>query len=492
MNFKMKSKSIFFNSATLVLGAMMTFSSCDTKTEPTVVTPPVAGSKEVVLNADIIGTRNLVKDSTYLLKGEVHVNAGAVLNIAAGTIIKGDKLTKASLIVLQGGKINAIGTATSPIVFTSAMGPGLRSAGDWGGIIIVGKAPINQTAAVVEGLVKEVAYGSATNATPVAADNSGTLQYVRIEFAGMPLIPDKEINGLTLCAVGSATTIDHIQVSYCGDDSFEWFGGTVNAKYLIAYLGLDDEFDTDYGFNGKVQFALGVRNPRVGDVSTSNGFESDNDGAGSLLSPQTAPVFSNITLIGPWKTPTQSNTSALFGAGMHIRRNSSLSAFNSVFAGWNTGLLLDATTTLANATSGALAVQNCALVGSKLASTATPTVNGANSVTATQAQDFFNTVAFGNKIIASNATAKLAINAKDSAGISNSFYDASKVDVLANPTSFLPATGSALIAPGAGAFTHAKLADAFFDKKATYMGAFGTTDWTKEAWTNFDPQNTVY
>lgn len=485
MNLQMKSKSIFFNSASVVLGAMIAFSSCDKKKdEPVVVTPPVAGSKEVVLNADITGTRNLVKDSTYILKGEVHVNSGAVINIAAGTVIKGDKLTKGSLIILQGGKINAIGTPTMPIVFTSSMGPGLRNAGDWGGLILVGKAPVNQTTAVVEGLVKEVAYGSSTNATPNAADNSGTLQYVRIEFAGIPLIPDKEINGLTMCAVGSGTTIDHIQVSYSGDDSFEWFGGTVNAKYIIAYCGLDDEFDTDFGFSGKVQFALGVRNPRVADVSTSNGFESDNDASGSVGSPKTSPVFSNVTLIGPWQTPALSNVNAMFGSGMHIRRNSSLSTFNSVFAGWNTGLLLDATSTLANATAGDLAIQNCALIGSKVIA-----VNGANLVTATQALDFYNTVAFSNKIIASTATPVLAANAKDSASIKSSFYDATKVGAACIPTSFLPGSTSPLLT--GASFAHAKLTGTFFTP-TTYIGAFGTTDWTKESWTNFDPQNTVY
>ena len=479
MNLQMKSKSIFFNSASVVLGAMIAFSSCDKKKDEVVPST----SKEVVLSADIKGTRNLVKDSVYLLKGEVHVDSLAVLNIAAGTIIKGDKLTKGSLIVLQGGKINAKGTSTMPIVFTSAMGPGLRNAGDWGGIVIVGRASCNQTNASVEGLSRAVTYGGRN----IDTDNSGSLQYVRIEFAGIALQPDKELNGLTMCAVGSGTTIDHVQVSHCGDDSFEWFGGKVNAKYIIAYRGLDDEFDTDFGFSGNIQFALGVRDPRLADVSLSNGFETDNDAAGSSFGPKTMPVFSNITLVGPFKTKDDKNVNGNFGSGMHIRRNSSLSVFNSVFAGWNTGLLLDATSTLSNATTGTLAIQNCALVASKVIA-----VNGATSVTATQAQDFFNTVAFGNKIIATNATPKLAINAKDSAGISNSFYDASKAGILANPTSFLPATGSALIAPNAGAFTHAKLNDAFFDKTATYMGAFGTTDWTKESWVNFDPQNTVY
>lgn len=463
-------KKIFMSYAVALVSASIVLSSCDPKD---VITPdPTPTSKEVIIKTDITGTRNLVKDSIYVLQGQINVSG--VLNIAPGTVIKGDKLTKGCLIVVPGGKLNAVGTAAEPIVFTSRMAPGLRAAGDWGGLVLVGKAPVNQSTAVVEGLTREVAYGTTAIPTRNAADNSGKLQFVRIEFAGIPLLPDKEINGLTMCAVGSSTIIDHIQVSYCGDDSFEWFGGNVNAKYLIAYLGLDDEFDTDYGFTGNVQFALGVRNPRVADVSTSNGFESDNDGTGTTASPKTAPVFSNVTLIGPFKTLTTSNVNTMFGSGMHIRRNSSLSVFNSVFAGWNTGLLLDATTTYANATSGSLAIQNCVLVGNKVKS-----VNGAGSVTEQQALDFFNTVSYSNQIIADNATAKIA----------NSYYDATKVGTLANPTSFIPEAGSALLS--GAAFAHAKLTNSFFTP-TTYIGAVGTTDWTKESWTNFDPQNTVY
>ncbi len=480
-------KKIFLNSVVALAGTALLFSSCDSKDTEVVKAP---ASKEVIIKADITGTRNLVKDSTYVLQGQINVSG--TINIAAGTVIKGDKVTKGCLIIVPGGKINAVGTASSPIVFTSALAPGLRSAGDWGGLVIVGKAPVNQTTAVVEGLSREVAYGTSVLASDKrdAADNSGTLKYVRIEFAGISLQPDKEINGLTLCAVGSGTTIDHIQVSYCGDDSFEWFGGNVNAKYLIAYLGLDDEFDTDYGYTGTVQFALGVRNPRVADVSTSNGFESDNDGNGTTALPKTAPVFSNITLIGPYKTTGDKNVSTNFGAGMHIRRNSSLSAFNSVFAGWSTaGLLLDASSTMANATTGTLAIQNCALVGTK--GTAVKGDGAANGVTDAAALAFFNTAGFGNKIIKTNATPVIAANANDSASIANSFYDATKTGIAANPTSFLPGATSPLL--GAGAFAHAKLKDnAFIDKTATYMGAFGTTDWTKETWVNFDPQNTVY
>ena len=473
-------KKIFLHSAVALVSTVSVFTSCSSKDS---VTEPVVTSKEVIIKADITGTRSLVKDSIYVLQGQINVSG--TINIAAGTVIKGDKVTKGCLIIVPGGKINAVGTASSPIVFTSALAPGLRSAGDWGGLVIVGKAPVNQGKAVVEGLSREVAYGTSVLASDKrdAADNSGTLKYVRIEFAGISLQPDKEINGLTMCAVGSGTTIDHVQVSYCGDDSFEWFGGTVNTKYLIAYLGLDDEFDTDFGYTGTVQFALGVRNPRVADVSTSNGFESDNDGNGSLTAlPKTAPVFSNITLIGPYKTTLDKNVNTNFGAGMHIRRNSSLSAFNSVFAGWNTtGLLLDASSTMANATAGTLAIQNCALVGTK--GTAVKGDGAANGVTDAAALAFFNTAGFNNQIIDTNVAAK----------ISNSFYDASKTGTAANPTSFLPEAGSPLIATGAGAFAHPKLKDnAFIDKAATYMGAFGTIDWTKEAWVNFDPQNTVY
>jgi hypothetical protein len=470
-------KKIFLHSVVALAGTAFLFSSCDKKDSEIVKVP---ASKEVIIKADITGTRSLVKDSTYVLQGQINVSG--TINIAAGTVIKGDKVTKGCLIIVPGGKINAVGTASSPIVFTSALAPGLRSAGDWGGLVIVGKAPVNQGKAVVEGLSREVAYGTEAIKDRVATDNSGTLQYVRIEFAGISLQPDKEINGLTMCAVGSGTTIDHVQVSYCGDDSFEWFGGNVNAKYLIAYLGLDDEFDTDFGYTGTVQFALGVRNPRVADVSTSNGFESDNDGNGSDALPKTAPVFSNITLIGPFKTTLDKNVSTNFGAGMHIRRNSSLSAFNSVFAGWNTaGLLLDASTTMANATAGTLAIQNCALVGTK--GTAVKGDGAANGVSDAAALAFFNTAGFNNQIIADNATAKIL----------NSFYDATKTGTAANPTSFLPEAGSPLIAAGAGVFAHTKLKDnAFIDKTATYIGAFGTTDWTKEAWVNFDPQNTVY
>ena len=132
----------------------------------------------------------------------------------------------------------------------------------------------------IEGGVNNAA-GDAFYGGTDANDNSGVLRYVRIEFPGIAFTDNNEINGLTCGGVGAATTLEHVQVSYSGDDSFEFFGGTVNAKYLIAYRGWDDDFDTDFGYSGKIQFAVSLRDPEIADQSGSNGFESDNDGSGT-------------------------------------------------------------------------------------------------------------------------------------------------------------------------------------------------------------------
>ena len=167
-----------------------------------------------------------------------------------------------------------------------------RSYGDWGGLVLCGNAPTNKHDSGAGVGIAEGGIGSLYGG-PDGADNSGVLQYVRIEFPGIGLtaVANSEINGLTLYAVGSGTTIDHIQVSYSGDDSYEWFGGTVNCKYLVALRGWDDEWDTDNGYSGKVQFYVSLRDPAIADQSTSNGFESDNDADGSTLTPLPLPFL---------------------------------------------------------------------------------------------------------------------------------------------------------------------------------------------------------
>ncbi|MCK6601830.1 MAG: T9SS C-terminal target domain-containing protein, partial [Bacteroidetes bacterium] len=255
----------------------------------------------VEVSGDITGQVTWTSDKSYLLKGFVRVQSGGELTIQPGTIIYGENATQGSFIVKPGGKVIAEGTEYAPIVFTSEFAkPGSSvepARGDWGGVILLGKAPINPAGGTssIEG--PGDSYGGSD-----PEDNSGVLKYVRIEYAGIAFTPNNEINGLTFGGVGRGTTIDYVQVSWANDDSFEWFGGTVNAKHLIAYQGLDDDFDTDFGFSGKLQFLLSIRDKEIADVSGSNGFESDNDATGSTSSPRTSPTWYNVTLIGPAET----------------------------------------------------------------------------------------------------------------------------------------------------------------------------------------------
>jgi len=332
------------------------FAACNSKKPDT----PVPDDGNVVkLTGDISADQTLTADKKYVLEGFVFVTNGATLTIEPGTVIFGDKQSHGSLVITRGAKINAVGTPSKPIVFTSEMDAGSRKEGDWGGVIILGKAPVNTNggkAKIEGGLTPTVAaneedyiwYGGND-----AGDNSGTMKYVRIEFAGVAFSPDNEINGLTLGGVGSGTTISYVQVYRSGDDAFEWFGGTVNCDHLIATNSWDDDFDTDFGFSGRVQFALAQRWKNTADVSGSNGFESDNDGNGSTNTPQTKAVFSNVTIVGPVKGKANGTNgiNANFQHAAQIRRNSSLSIVNSVFMGFPVGLYIDDTKVTSHKTS---------------------------------------------------------------------------------------------------------------------------------------------
>ncbi len=435
-------------------------------------TGPVDAQGRVILEGDITQNRTLRANEKYILRGFVHVTNGVTLTIEPGTVIFGDKPSTGTLIIERGAQIQARGTATQPIVFTSAQPAGSRAYGDWGGLVLVGRAPVNQAESrPIEGGIRGQFGGTDAN------DNSGTLQYVRIEFPGVALTTttNSEVNGLTLYGVGAGTTIDHIQVSYSGDDSFEWFGGTANAKYLVAHRGFDDDFDTDFGFIGKVQFGVALRDPAVADQSASNAFESDNFDPGTPADaprnglPLTEPVFANISVFAFNQAPSSDrapNGSGSYGRAMHLRRNTAISIFNSVFVGYPEGLRLDGTPTLANAIANRMQLR-----GIVLANMTTP-VTGAGGVTNQQAQDFFNTTAYGNQIVTLANLSTLGLNA-------NTFN-------LTAPN-FLPNPGSSLLT---GAIRTDKGSDAFFEN-VPYRGAFGTTNWT-QGWTNFDPQNTQY
>ena len=227
------------------------------------VAPVGVVSNTINLSGKITKDTTLYAKDVNYLSGIVYVMKGVTLTVEAGAKVQAKSGTDvASLVITRGAKIVAKGTNEKPIVFTSASAN--PQSGDWGGIVILGSATVNQSltwkgVAVkgltsVEGGINDAdglgLAGSGDAAFPTAndADNSGILQYARIEYAGYAYQPDNELNSLTMAGVGNGTTIDHIQVTYAKDDAYEWFGGTVNCKYLIAYKTQDDDFDTDLRF----------------------------------------------------------------------------------------------------------------------------------------------------------------------------------------------------------------------------------------------------
>jgi hypothetical protein len=285
------------------------------------------------LTGTISASRTLDASKVYLLQGFVYVADGVTLTIPAGTIIRGDQASKAALIVTMGAKLIAEGTASKPIVFTSNKAVGSRAPGDWGGLILLGKAKNNipgGTGIIEGGFTSPLGNHGGTN----DADNSGVLKYVRVEFPGIAFVPNSEINGVTFGSVGSGTVVDYVQVSYSGDDSFEWFGGTVNAKHLVSIANTDDVFDFDNGFSGKLQYLVGQRDPALADqAGQSNGIESDNSEKAFTTDPRTRPVISNMTLIGPGGTQLLSGgTADVKHENANLwRRGSKMVLANSIF-----------------------------------------------------------------------------------------------------------------------------------------------------------------
>lgn len=431
-------------------------------------------TENLILSGKITSNLTLKANNTYKLRGLVYVTNGATLTIEPGTKIVGEADKNGGLIITRGSKIMAEGTVNNPIIFTSEKPVPKR--GDWAGVVLLGAAPTNssyngqQGIGEIEGGINNAA-GDGLYGGTNAADNSGVLKYVRIEYAGYAFLPDKEINGLTFGGVGNGTTVDYVQVSYANDDSFEWFGGTVNCSHLIAYKGLDDDFDTDNGFSGKIQFGIAVRDPLVADVSGSNAFESDNDANGSPLTPQTSAVFSNMTIIGPIQstatTTNAANVNTLFQHGAQIRRNSAMSLFNSVIMGYPlAGLFIDATkgtATDANITNGKLVFQNNIIAGCpvplKYGASGTPT-----GFSLAALQTYFD--ANKNSILAYGSDAKI-VGPWNPAGTT---------------PNFAPASGSPLLT--GGVFTNPLLAGF---TPVTYRGAVkDANDFWYASWTNFN------
>jgi hypothetical protein len=460
---------------------------------PITVTMPQPSVVDSTLQGDITGSITLTSQKIYGLKGVVFVQNGGVLNIEPGTKILGEVGATSAICVNRGGKIYAKGTAQNPIVMTSGARPGERDRGDWGGLLIMGKATTNLVEAPIEGGIadddtKKVNgwYGGNDD-----NDNSGELSYLRIEFAGIAESPDNELNSLTLGAVGAGTKIDHIQVSYCGDDGYEWFGGTVNLKNIISWNTIDDDLDSDNGYRGKIQYGLVRRFNDVADQSNSEAFESDNDSKASEKTPFTAPVFSNITVIGPvhdtsWASwapgLTYDNTwNPKYLTAAQIRRNSRMSLFNSVIIGWPRGIEMTNQNTVRAADQDSIMIRSCSFYGIKYQDKYFYFGSG----TSAQASVDLNWLAkteYHNEI--HNGMGKV----DDLAMINDAF--GSEIDFDPTPIENAPYLNNAK-------FDYSGIIpinNSFFDK-VTYRGAFPSTGiiprWDLP-WAEYDPVNKEY
>ncbi len=314
----------------------------------------------VAVTADITASTTWTSGNVYELSGIITVRNGATLTIQAGTYIKSSVNVPGTangvLVIAKDGVINAAGTSTNPIVFTSrnlldGNASTVGKPGDFGGVIILGDATINLPSRdkLIEGLPDQAKfhYGGTDD-----TDNRGTFKYVRIEFAGFQLAPNIEVNGLTLGGVGSGTTIDHVQTSYGLDDGFEFFGGKVSPKYLVSLAADDDQFDFDNGYTGSIQYAIAVADAysthsSSSGSSDSNGMESDNNApaedATFSLTPKTHPVLSNFSIVGTSAAAlSPAITAPGFKYGIRERRGSEITLNNSLITGYPSGLVFDA------------------------------------------------------------------------------------------------------------------------------------------------------
>ncbi|TDW48704.1 hypothetical protein EV144_103221 [Flavobacterium sp. 270] len=280
----------------------------------------------------------LTKRNTYQLVGVVYVTNNAVLTIEPGTVIRGDDKTCGTLVITNGAKILAEGLETDPIIFTSNKEKTERKPGDWGGIIVLGKAPINCLGGVhtlpfdLDPLLNH--YGGQD-----AEDNSGILKYVRIEYAGRKLSALKELNGLSLAGVGRKTLLTNIQISFSNDDSFESYGGDLNMSNLVSYRTTDDDFDFTQGVQCNISNSVAIRHPFSSDISGSRCFEVDSYekvATTDMTKKMTLINASNITLIN-----LEENNQGLVRESVYVRENTFFNLSNSVVSGFTPFVLLE-------------------------------------------------------------------------------------------------------------------------------------------------------
>ncbi len=457
------------------------------------------GNAAATISADIGASRTLYADTAYTLSGFIHVGNGATLTIQPGTVIKGDYTVLGStLMIMKGAKIQAVGTADAPIVFTSSRAAGSRQPGDWGGLILVGNGLNNRSGAVaVEGTGTDGAtvvtgknYTVVYNGGTIANDNSGTLAYVRVEFGGYAPLQDQEFNSFTFCAIGSGTRASYLESLDGLDDSYEFFGGAIDIDHIIAFETADDVLDMSEGFSGRVQFAIGISTnqltPRTGAGFYSVDLEGiENDGCngtgcdlGFNSTPFTMPLVANFTLIG---CGLQSCMGASGGHGMMLRRGTGGYYVNGVIARWSAdGVSLRDTATFVRggstttpSTSADLQLRN--ILFAEVGPAGTPTLFQPNTATpSTQ----FALDATANNLTLSTATAASLFVLIPAVGT---------VPTALSNFDFTPSTGSPIATGGLSTFTGSILTKAgTFVTATTYRGAVdpaGAKWWA--GWTNY-------
>ena len=421
------------------------------------VTPPpeeLPTAQAIDVAQNITGDTTWSALNTYTLKSHVFVEGGT-LTIEPGTVIKGDE--GASLVITQNAKLNAVGTAEKPIVFTSSKPEGSRAAGNWAGVVLLGKASIN----VAGGSQKIEGFPASQTGTTYGgtddAHDCGKLKYARIEFAGYELSEGNELNGLTMGGCGTATEIDYVQVHLGADDGVEMFGGTANLKHIVITQPDDDGLDWDIGWRGKVQFLVVQQNGDVG----NNAFESDNNPNNNEATPVSDPTVYNVTLVGSGLGPKEAGKTQ---QGMHLKNGTAGTLRNIIVTGFaDKAVDIDKASTATEYNEGRLSLQNILFWDiANLADTIPSAPNKSSDGSVADATGFDETTllaAPGNQVVDPQLGAALSLTAPN----------------------FQPAAGSpALVAANAAT----PPADGFFDTRATFVGAVGSVNWLA-GWTAF-------
>jgi len=400
-----------------------------------------------VIRGSFTSDVTLTNNFYWVLRGAVFIESGATLTIDAGTRIVGEYATLGTLVIARGGRIYANGTASEPVVFTSDQPVGQRFRADWGGLIINGRAPNDLPGGVGLGEGDTGEYGGDD-----PNDNSGSLTYVRVEYAGIEFSPDNELNGIAFQSIGKGTRVDYIQVKFNKDDGVEFFGGTVDIKHLLLTSNGDDNMDWTFGWVGRAQYVIIQQR---GD-DADNGFEGDNNANSQDLLPRSSPTIYNVTLIGDPDT----NEGGESDDGMELRAGTAGTIRNFIVMGWKEyGLDISETATITQAQIGAL--------------------NFGNGI-------FFNNAVLPGRANLDSDSAKIPAIANNPTILFD--QDPGLIDPYNHlEPNFRPASTASLAMTAAAALPPN---DGFFDM-ALYIGALSADpaqDWTQTGWADFSAE----